>query len=388
MMQKDYDQSGNGLKSSNRPHVRVVIGFAMAVFIIISLLSVIIPSSDYSDADSTAEITVVANDDVMGSVTGSGTYAVNSTQIITASANTGYYFVQWNDGNTQTIRTIAVLENTTYVAQFMANQYTVTLNNQSPTMPGDTSVTATYAQNLPAVVVPVKTDYEFRGYYTGVGGSGDKYINADGTPAREYFLTTDVILYAYWYQNTHVVTLHSVGADDEGTTSAVAVVDLNFPNISAPTRTGYLFAGYYTGVNGSGTQYVDSSGNGTRNYDIDSDTILYAKWISLNGITIVDCGTDSEGCLVWIFDSVNQLSIFGSCGIPDYSKNNSPWHSYGNSIETIEIGSTISSIGTYAFSGCTSLEDLVIPDSVTSLGYMCFENCTGLRSLTIPISLR
>ena len=257
----------------------------------------------------------------------------------------------------------------------------------------------------------MKTDYEFRGYYTGVGGSGDKYINADGTPAREYFLTTDVILYAYWYQNTHVVTLHSVGADDEGTTSAVAVVGLNFPNISAPTRTGYLFAGYYTGVNGSGTQYVDSSGNGTRNYDIDSDTILYAKWISLNGITIVDCGTDSEGCLVWIFDSVNQLSIFGSCGIPDYSKNNSPWHSYGNSIETIEIGSTISSIGTYAFygctslvtlhiganvssigtyafSGCTSLEDLVIPDSVTSLGSMCFENCTGLRSLTIPISLR
>ena len=83
-MKNDNDQSGNGSKYLNRPHFRVVVGFAMSVFIIISLLSVIVPLSDYSDANSTAEITVVANDNVMGSVTGSGTYAINSTQIITA----------------------------------------------------------------------------------------------------------------------------------------------------------------------------------------------------------------------------------------------------------------------------------------------------------------
>ena len=119
-----------------------------------SVLIFTVSLSDTSDADSTAEISVVANNDIMGSVTGSGTYNLNSTQIITALANTGYTFVQWDDGNDQSVRTITVTEDATYAAQFVANHYTVTLDNQSPTTPEDTSVTATYAQNLPNIVVP------------------------------------------------------------------------------------------------------------------------------------------------------------------------------------------------------------------------------------------
>ena len=47
---------------------------------------------------------------------------------------------------------------------------------------------------------------------------------------------------------------------------------------TAPTRTGYKFGGYYTKANGGGTQYYNASMESTKNWNIASDTTLYAKW--------------------------------------------------------------------------------------------------------------
>jgi hypothetical protein len=53
-------------------------------------------------------VTVTANNPSMGSITGSGDYAANSTVTMTATPKTGYRFVQWNDGNTNNPRTITL----------------------------------------------------------------------------------------------------------------------------------------------------------------------------------------------------------------------------------------------------------------------------------------
>ena len=63
-------------------------------------------------------IVVSVNDARMGSATGGGIYDENTTITITATANTGYKFVQWNDGNTDNPRTVKVTANTTYQAIF------------------------------------------------------------------------------------------------------------------------------------------------------------------------------------------------------------------------------------------------------------------------------
>ena len=41
------------------------------------------------------------------------------------------------------------------------------------------------------------------------------------------------------------------------------------------------------------------------------------------------------------------------------------------------------SIGNYAFYGCSRLNSITIPNSVTSIGYGAFENCPSLTSMTI-----
>ena len=52
-----------------------------------------------------------------------------------------------------------------------------------------------------------------------------------------------------------------------------------------------------------------------------------------------------------------------------------------------EIPQGVTSIGNYAFYGCTGLTSVTIPDSVTSIGYCAFDGCTSLTSVTIPDSV-
>ena len=51
------------------------------------------------------------------------------------------------------------------------------------------------------------------------------------------------------------------------------------------------------------------------------------------------------------------------------------------------IPSSVTSIGTYALSNCSSLSSITIPSSVTSIGTYAFEGCRSLSSVIIPSSV-
>ena len=51
------------------------------------------------------------------------------------------------------------------------------------------------------------------------------------------------------------------------------------------------------------------------------------------------------------------------------------------------IPNSVTSIGNYAFYGCSSLTSVTIPNSVTWIGYEAFRDCSSLTSVTIPESV-
>ena len=148
------------------------------------------------------------------SATNPGTASVTATYdaampAITVPTKTGYtfggYYTATNGGGTQyynadgtSAHNWDIASETTLYAQWTANTYTVTLDNQSATNPGTTSVTATYDAAMPAITVPTKTGYTFGGYYTETNGGGTKYYNANGTSAHNWDIASATTLYAQW----------------------------------------------------------------------------------------------------------------------------------------------------------------------------------------------
>jgi uncharacterized repeat protein (TIGR02543 family) len=83
---------------------------------------------------------------------------------------------------------------------------------------------------------------------------------------------------------TYTVTLNKQNGTG-GTSSVTATYGQAMPIATAPTRTGYTFDGYYIGTNGSGTQYYTASMASARDWNLTSNTTLYAKWTAnTNGI--------------------------------------------------------------------------------------------------------
>lgn len=101
-------------------------------------------------------VTVVSDNTTMGTVSGGGSFAAGSSATISASANSGYHFVRWDDNNTQATRTITVTGNVTYRAYFEANgstdvYYTLTVLSDNTTM-GTAHGSGQYLANSSATI--------------------------------------------------------------------------------------------------------------------------------------------------------------------------------------------------------------------------------------------
>lgn len=64
-----------------------------------------------------------------------------------------------------------------------------------------------------------------------------------------------------------------------------------------------------------------------------------------------------------------------------------PWNDHAESIVSVVISDSVTSIGKGAFFGFHSLESVTISDSVTSIGNTAFDCCYSLTSITLPESI-
>jgi uncharacterized repeat protein (TIGR02543 family) len=116
------------------------------------------------------------------------------------------------------------------------------------------------------------TGHTFEGWFTTTNG-GTK-ITSDTVVGTNRPQT----VYAHWSTNTYVLALDRQGGTG-GAESATATYGSAMPDIAVPTRTGFVFGGYYTAANGTGTQYYTAEGKSARAWDKTSATTLYAYWM-------------------------------------------------------------------------------------------------------------
>ncbi|MBE6625801.1 MAG: hypothetical protein E7628_01285 [Ruminococcaceae bacterium] len=99
-----------------------------------------------------------------------------------------------------------------------------------------------------------------------------------------------------------------------------------------------------------------------------------------------ECGD----ALTWILYTDGDLVIYGSGDMwdYDYSNNKAPWYTYRNKMKKLTLSEGISSIGKYAFDGCSNIKGaLSMPDTVTRIGDYAFYSCGFTGELTLSDNL-
>ena len=110
----------------------------------------------------------------------------------------------------------------------------------------------------------------------------------------------------------------------------------------------------------------------------------WKDFVNIAATTVRKCGDN----IVWTLEDGN-LSISGTGEMYNYYEpykytNTCPW---GNLIKTVTISDGVTTIGSDAFYGCSSLMSVVIPSSMIEIGDRAFSNCSSLTSIEIPNSV-
>jgi uncharacterized repeat protein (TIGR02543 family) len=157
---------------------------------------------------------------------------------------------------------------------------------------GGTAVNPIAVRHEANAVLPTtrRNGYAFDGWWTAADKAGTQVTSSSP-------ITGDITLHAGWFPPVSV-TFDKIGGTD-GTSAVGAVLGEPMPAISAPTRIGYTFGGYFDQPEGLGTQYYDENVESTQDWDKRTAATLYAKWIapagSSGGYIFIDKGEYSDG---------------------------------------------------------------------------------------------
>ena len=92
--------------------------------------------------------------------------------------------------------------------------------------------------------------------------------------------------------------------------------------------------------------------------------------------------------ITWELTDDGELVIEGTGEMYNYSNNSAaPWSSYKGSIKSINIKDGVTSVGSWAFAGCSALTDVSISESVTIISNNAFRECSILEEITFPTGL-
>ena len=127
-----------------------------------------------------------------GYVSGSGTYTAKTADI-SASPNYGYHFTYWSDGSKDPQRTIRLTQDTTLIAYFEPNVYTVTVQSADPAKGTVENVSGDYTYGT----VITLTANANEGYSVLNWSDGYSYFCKQSV-SRSYTVTSNATMTAYF----------------------------------------------------------------------------------------------------------------------------------------------------------------------------------------------
>ena len=181
-------------------------------------------------------------------------------------------------------------------------------------------------------------------------------------------LSEDTVFVARFTYLDYKITLNAAGGE-----VSPAVLNLHYGDsfeLPEPTREGFVFLGWFQGS----TRVTDGV------YEKQTDTELTAHWEE-----ILSAGEEIK----WSFDeSTGVLTMTGEGEMLDFlSTSAQPWAKYRSDIRRVVIDERITTLGNYAFSGCTNLESVRMSDMLTSIGMSAFSGCVKLKSIDLGVAL-
>ena len=339
-----------------------------------------------------------------------------------APTREGYTFTGWNFDFSAPIT-----GNTVITANWRANTYTVTLDAAGSSVSETTQIVTFGAYvNLP---VPTKEYYKFLGWYHG-----------DTKVEGAWRIASDVTLTARWlscFKITSDGTITGLREFDETLTDLVIprkIDDITVTIIGA--RAFYGCTGLATIIIPSSVTYIGWAAfygctsltsvtipddithigeDAFYNCPIESATIpalacsfvvnkalktvLITSGTRIGGNAFSNCKNLTSITIPNSVTSIGDNVFYGCANLMSITvdEGNTKYHSAGNClIETatriliagcktsiIPMDGSVTSIGNYAFYGCTSLTSITIPDSVTSIGWLAFNGCMSLTSIKV-----
>ena len=287
-----------------------------------------------------------------GNVTGNGTYKHGENVIISATADIGYHFVQWNDGNTDNPRTLVLTQDTILTAEFAVNKYLISTVSNDPkrgTTSGDT-----LAAYLDYVTISATAKYGYH-FSSWENGNADNPRLVQATGDKEYM--------AYFDKNSYTVTTSCNGS--YGTVSpSVTGEYLDTITLTAAPTLGYHFS-----------RWSDGNTQNPRKYVVTKDITLTAEFAqSFAG----QCGDN----LYWAYNESDQsIAITGTGDMYNYTSGTQPWVLFLEKIKKVTTDNTAASLGTSAFEEAIRLAEVHIGAKIDMIEANVFAGCERLRNI-------
>ena len=272
-------------------------------------------------SNSNYTVAVSANPTDGGNITGGGTYQAGQQCTITASANTGYTFVNWTKNGTQVSTnptyTFTVTANANYVAHFALKSYTIA-TSANPAAGGVVSGGGTYNYGSSCTVTAsANTGYAFvKWTKNGIRVSND--------PTYTFTVTANASYVAHFALNSYTIAASANPAAGGSVSGTGTYNHGSTCTLTASANSGYTFANWTE--NG-----VVVSTNASYTFTVNGDRTLVANLAMVDGLgesndkaVSIYPNPAQDKLTVETMEPTNLLEIISITGAVVYSQTDCP----------------------------------------------------------------